>query len=140
MKTRQEEMAEQCQAFHDEHPEVWRLFVKFTHNVIEAGFKNYSANAIFERIRWEVDVNTPTVTSKRFASLPADRSGNINGGEPVPIPSKQPFKLNNNYRAYYARRFHKMYPQHDGFFRTREQTSKQDTATNLPELTRDYYE
>ena len=121
MKTRQEEMAEQCQAFHDEHPEVWRLFVKFTHNVIEAGFKNYSANAIFERIRWEVDVNKEPL---RY----------------VAKQNRQPFKLNNNYRAFYSRRFHKMYPSYDGFFRTREQKSKQETATNLPELTRDYYE
>ena len=122
MKTRQEEMAEQCQAFHDEHPEVWRLFVKFTNNVIEAGFKNYSANAIFERIRWEVDVTRAPL--RRY----------------VAEQNRQPFKLNNNYRAFYARRFHKMYPRYDGFFRTREQTSKKETANNLPELTRDYYE
>ena len=122
MKTRQEEMAEQCQAFHDEHPEVWRLFVKFTNNVIEAGFKNYSANAIFERIRWEVDVTRAPL--RRY----------------VAEQNRQPFKLNNNYRAFYARRFHKMYPRYDGFFRTREQTSKKEAATNLPELTRDYYE
>ena len=122
MKTRQEEMAEQCQAFHDEHPEVWRLFVKFTNNVIEAGFKNYSANAIFERIRWEVDVTRAPL--RRY----------------VAEQNRQPFKLNNNYRAFYARRFHKMYPRYDGFFRTREQTSKKEAATNLPEVTRDYYE
>ena len=129
MKTRQEEMAEQCQAFHDEHPEVWRLFVKFTNNVIAAGFKNYSANAVFERIRWEKDV----VGTRPFKTM----SGDVSFAEGS---VRKPFKLNNNYRAYYARRFHKMYPQYDGFFRTREQKSKKETATNLPELTRDYYE
>ena len=121
MKTRQEEMAEQCQAFHNKHPEVWKLFVEFTHDVIRAGFKNYSANAIFERIRWEVDV----VSMRSVVTEGANR---------------KPFKLNNNYRAYYARRFHRMYPQHDGFFRTREQTSSDQRATNLPELTRSDYE
>ena len=66
MKTRQEEMAEQCQAFHDEHPEVWRLFVKFTNNVIAAGFKNYSANAVFE-------VRAHSKLCRAMYRLPKDR-------------------------------------------------------------------
>tara|TARA_R100000406_G_scaffold94872_1_gene87721 strand:+ start:364 stop:714 length:351 start_codon:yes stop_codon:yes gene_type:complete len=108
MKTRADEMREQCSAFHEKNPMVWRYFVRFTKIMIDKGFKHYSVNAIFERIRWEIDA----------------------GGDGIST-----FKLNNNYRAFYARRFHRMYPQHDGFFRTREQVSSDKSATNLPELT-----
>lgn len=106
-------MRVQVSVFHSKHPQVWSLFVHFTQEIINRGFKNYSVNAIFERIRWECD------------SV---------GGD-----GKSIFKLNNNYRAFYARRFHKMYPQHEGFFRTRKQTSEEGFATTLPELTlKDY--
>ena len=106
--SRRDEMAEQCTSFHQHHPEVWDLFVQFTTEMIDKGFSNYSCNAIFERIRWEKDT----------------------GGN-----GTEAFKLNNNYRAMYARRFMKMYPEHEGFFRTREQTSEDNPATGLPELT-----
>lgn len=72
------------------------------------GFKNYSVNAIFERIRWETDQ--------------ADVDG------------KSTFKLNNNYRPFYARRFMKIYVKHDGFFRLRKQISKGKPATGMEEL------
>ena len=111
-KTRLEEMREQCKRFHVEHPQVWRLFVRFTNEMIDRGFDHYSVNAVFERIRWEIDLGGDYATA---------------------------FKLNNNYRAFYSRAFMRMYPQHDGFFRTREQTSDDKEATNLPELTPDYW-
>ena len=77
--------------FHTQNPQVYELFKQFTFQVIDAGFENYSVNAIFERIRWHTDIET------RGSS----------------------FKLNNNHRAYYARLFHHDHPEHDGFFRTR---------------------
>ena len=49
------------------------------------------------------------------------------------------FKLNNNYRAFYARAFMKKYPEYAGFFRLREQTSEKENASLLPELTPDDY-
>lgn len=110
---RHEEMREQCQAFHNAHPEVWQLFVHFTCTMIRKGYPNYSVNAIFERIRWE-----------------KDEGGN----------GEDQFKLNNNYRAFYARRFMRMYPKHEGFFRTRELKSVDRPATELPELTPSYFE
>ena len=55
-KTRKDEMREQVTAFHEQHPEVWDLFVRFSFDVIKRGFSNYSVNAIFERIRWEKDM------------------------------------------------------------------------------------
>ena len=112
-KTRADEMLEHVHDFHEQHPEVWDLFVRFTFEMINRGFNNYSANAIFERIRWEKD----------------------SGGD-----GKTQFKLNNNYRAFYARRFMNIMPEHLGFFRTRLQTSKNTLATNLPALTPSHWE
>jgi len=108
MKSRHQEIREQAQAFHRAHPRVWRLFQRFTLDRISRGFEHYSVNAIFERIRWETDQ--------------------------APGASEQQFKLNNNYRPFYARGFMLKYPEHDGFFRTRRQTSKNCPATGLDEL------
>ncbi|BAQ90252.1 hypothetical protein [uncultured Mediterranean phage uvMED] len=113
-KSREDEINEQAEAFSKQNPEVSRLFVKFTHEIIARGFRNYSVQAIFERIRWETDQ--------------ADVDG------------KSTFKLNNNYTPWFSRKFMERYPEHDGFFRTRKRISGEQTATNLPELTPDYYE
>ena len=110
---RQDEMREQVREFHRQHPEVWRLFVRFTFQMIERGYRNYSAKAIFERIRWEKDA----------------------GGDGVTC-----FKLNNNYTAFYARRFAKVYPEHAEFFRTREQPSAVEFAARRPQLTPAHYQ
>lgn len=114
MKTRKDEIDEQAEAFHQKYPMVSVLFVKFTNEVISRGFSHYSVNAIFERIRWETDQ--------------ADVDG------------KSTFKLNNNYRAWYARKFMERYPEHEGFFRTRTRISKEQVATDLPELTPEYFD
>jgi len=110
IETRADEMREQVIAFHKEHPDVWELFVQFTMEKIEQGYNNYSVNAIFERIRWEKDAGGDGVTT---------------------------FKLNNNYRAFYSRRFMRMYTDHSGFFRTRQQVSEDQSAIYLPEITPD---
>ena len=101
-ETRHDEMRRQVREFHKKHPEVWDLFVTFTFDRIERGFKHYSVNGIFERIRWDV--------------------GNV-GGDGI-----TEFKLGNNHRPFYARRFMKKYPKYDGFFRTRIQKSKFEPA------------
>jgi hypothetical protein len=87
-------------SFHADNPEVWFHFQRFAKEVIARGLKSYSANAIFERIRWHMTIDTV--------------------GEEV--------KLNNNFRAYYARMFHAKYPQHIGFFETRVRTSEERGA------------
>jgi hypothetical protein len=112
MDDRHEEMRQQVIEFNREHPEIWRYFCWFTFGMIDKGFANYSVNAIFERIRWEIDAGGNGVTS---------------------------FKLNNNYRAFYARAFMRKYPEHDGFFRTREQTSRDLAPVKLPELMPSYF-
>lgn len=107
MKTRHDEMQALAEAFDVRHPMVWLLFSEFTSELIERGFEHYSAKGVFERIRWE----TAQAQTK-----------------------KSEFKLNNNYSAYYARKFMTQFPDHEGFFRTRRQVSKGELATGLSEL------
>jgi len=45
-KTRQD-----FENYHNKNPEVYKLFCYFTDKVIKAGFKNFSAEAIFNQIR-----------------------------------------------------------------------------------------
>ncbi len=83
--------------FHEKHPEVWKLFVIFTHERIRKGFQNFGAKAIMERVRWETA---------------------------APFLSEDAYKINNNHTAFYARWFMATYPEHEGFFRLREQPSE----------------
>lgn len=78
--------------YHKKNPQVWKLFEHYTFQVINRGYKHYGAKGVMERIRWHTDVET---TGDRF-------------------------KVSNNHTAYYARYFHHMHPEHDGFFRTRD--------------------
>jgi hypothetical protein len=73
-------------------PMAWRLFQRFTLELIERGFVHYSSDAVLHRVRWETAVTT------------TDNSG---------------FKVNNDLTPLYARMFHETYPAHAGFFRTR---------------------
>lgn len=107
-RTRKDELEDAAREFHQRHPMVWRLFVKFTQEMIARGFRNYSAYAIFERIRWETDQ--------------ADDEG------------RSTFKVNNNFRPYYARWYMDVFPEHRGFFRLRQLTSEFENAKDLPEL------
>lgn len=84
--------------YHDRHPDIWKAFERKTFEAINRGFRNYGVGAIFELLRWETGVGSD---------------------------GKDGFKLNNNWRAYYARLFEAKYPQHRGFFRNRE--SRADT-------------
>jgi len=82
----------QWELFHEKNPHVYELIKKFTYEVIKAGRKSYSINAIFERVRWHTDIET-------------------SGGE---------FKISNNHRAYYARLFLKEHSEYPNFFKTKE--------------------
>lgn len=77
--------------YDQENPEIWRLFKKYALQAKEKGFSNYSANGIFEIIRWHT-------------------TGRGNDG----------FKVNNNYRPDYSRKMMSFYPSFEGFFRVRE--------------------
>lgn len=106
MKTRADELNEAFEAYDEAHPEVRDLFRRYTLQAIRAGRTHYSANAIFERIRWHYEV---------------DRG-------------EDDWKLNNNFRALYARQFMRDHPQYEGFFRTRTRRSEAQPASDMPEL------
>ena len=72
------------------HPQIWNEFKKTTFLLISKRFKHYSAKAIFEIVRFHRSIET--------------------GETP---------KLNNNWTAYYARKFMKQNPVYGGFFETR---------------------
>jgi hypothetical protein len=77
--------------FHAENPHIYELFKRFTADVIRAGFQNFSARAVFHRIRWYTNVET----------------------------NDPNFKINNNHSPYYARMW-MIDHDRKGFFRTRE--------------------
>jgi hypothetical protein len=104
MSSRLDEMRKECAAFHRAHPEVWSLFVGFAFEKIRLGYTHYGVGAVMERVRWETS----------------------SGG------SSPEFKVNNNFRAFYARRFAKAFPQHRDFFRTRVQKSAHSKERGYP--------
>ncbi len=109
MRTRNDEIREAYYAWDEAHPEAWYSFVRFTFQLIRAGYKHGSAKAVVERIRWESTVNPQ--------AFPED------------------FKINNNFTSFMARRFTSVYPEHGEFFFTRRQTSQDASPVCRPELT-----
>jgi len=81
------------EAFHRENPRVYELLVKFSRQVKATGREHYSINAVFERIRWHVFIETK---------------------------ADDQFKLNNIYRSRYARMLMEKEPDLRDFFDTRE--------------------
>lgn len=96
-KVERQTLDQRFEAFHARHPEVWALFVRFSLEMHEAGQRKhsqarYGIAAITERIRWHYAVSRDI---------------------------KEPFKINNDFRARYARRLMQEYPQLAGMFVTR---------------------
>lgn len=79
--------------FHAANKHIYRWFVKFAKQAIDAGYERLGAHFIIERIRWQLTVET------------RDAEG---------------FKINNNWGAFYARMFMRDYPDYADFFATRE--------------------
>lgn len=86
---------EAFELFHAKHPEVYDLFEKFALQGIAAGMELLGAGAVWERMRWE------TAVGKRE-------------------PDGTAYRLNNNYRAYYARAFMARHPEYPEVFATRK--------------------
>lgn len=81
-----------ARAFHEKHPEVYRLFAEMARRVIATGHSRYSPRTIWEALRWERSV-----------------------GASAPGP-----KLNNNHVPWFARRFMREEPScPEGFFEVR---------------------
>lgn len=81
------------------HPELYRLFCRFTAQLINAGAPHGSATVVLERIRWE------TLMAPTDEGVP---------GIVVPL------KVTNNHRAYLSRLWMEDHPAHPEFFRTRK--------------------
>lgn len=88
-------LQEKFELYHAANPHVYKLFEKYARRARNAGFVRYSANSIFEVIRWHLNIDTV---------------GEI-------------YKMNNNYRAFYARKFMEENPAYRGFFEIRKQRS-----------------
>lgn len=69
--------------FDRENPQVWQMFINFANVLVGRGYSTLSSKLIFERIRWETAIQTKDLD----------------------------FKLNNNYTAYYARKWNKLFPE-----------------------------
>src|SRR5262249_48363373 len=99
--TRQQQMFNRFKKFHAENPRVWKLFERFALELINTRkFEHYSSDAIVQRIRWHVALETR---------------------EDAPYDE---IKIGDHYRAYYARMFHVAHPEHAGFFRNKFLRSK----------------
>jgi hypothetical protein len=78
--------------FDRDNPDIWRLFLRFTFQLLQAGRARYSARTILHRIRWETMVR---------------EQGNAG------------FKINDHWSTWYARKFHAWFPHYAGFFEVR---------------------
>lgn len=78
--------------FHLENPEIFGLFRSFCQDVRNSGRRAYGAGAVFERIRWHVNID---------------------------IKGADEFKINNNLRSCYARFLILNEPSYADFFSTR---------------------
>jgi len=96
LSDREPELVSRFIAYNRENKDLLDLFVKNALVMYQVGYKQYSAKAIAEKIRWDKD----------FAS-------GLQQGKP------SDFKLNNNYTACYARLVMAKVPQLEGFFKLR---------------------
>lgn len=90
-------LRERFEQYDTMNPHVYGLFRRFALEAVDAGNTALSASLICERIRWEVQV----------------------------VTRGDQFKINNNYRAFYSRKFMQQFPMYDGFFRIRYQPSEE---------------
>jgi hypothetical protein len=79
--------------FHAANPHVYRLLVKFSRLIKSRGFQQFGIARIYEHLRWTYDLETK-----------GDEQG---------------FRLNNNWRSFYARLIMAHERDLEGFFETR---------------------
>ena len=78
--------------YHEANPDVYLALVDLAHELKRKGRKHYSINGLFEVLRWQRAINAN------------DPWG---------------WKINNSYRAFYARKIMRDYPELKGFFELR---------------------
>ncbi len=77
--------------FHAKNPEVYDLFKRFAFEAINKGHVRLSSEMIINRIRWETSV----------------------------VTTDKDYKINNDYKPFYARLFMEEHPTYNNFFNTR---------------------
>lgn len=82
----------QFRAFDKENPHIWKEFQRYALEAVERGHLRIGSDFICGLIRWES----------------------------VFEYSNEVYKLNNNFPAYYSRKFLKHYPQHRKLFELRK--------------------
>jgi len=87
-----ESIEERFQRFHEENPVIYRLFCRFVDELVHAGRKRFSADAVLHRIRWETAIQT----------------------------TDEKFKINDHYSSRYARLWLDENPGHGSFFELRK--------------------
>jgi hypothetical protein len=92
-------LGDRFRTFHEAHPQVYRLLVKFARKWKLAGHKKCGIKMLWERVRWEIGIE----------GLP---------------DSDEDFKLNNNYHSRYARLIMRQESDLRDFFETRELRSQ----------------
>jgi hypothetical protein len=85
-------LEEAAVVFHKANPHVYALFKRFALEVMAKGYKKFSVAAVWERMRWEAMFS---------------------------VNHTDPFKINNNHKAYYARWFMAESPDYAKFFNIR---------------------
>ena len=83
---------EEFNKFHEENPNVYTMFKYFTNKVVSAGLKKCSVELIWNQIRWYATIEVKTL---------------------------DPFKLNNDYKAWYSRKYMSENPDRSDLFNTR---------------------
>jgi len=87
--------------YHDSHPEVYHELVKLARRMVRAGRSRYGISALCEVMRWNLSLQKP---------------------------DSEPYKLNNDYRACYARLIMQQESDLAGFFETRARSSRRMAA------------
>lgn len=82
---------EAFERYHADNPEVYAKLVEFATAAVDAGAAHIGIGMLYERLRWYTAVEARQDT----------------------------FKINNNYRAFYARKMMAEYPRLAGIFETR---------------------
>jgi len=88
---------EKFRRFHMDNPQVFNRLVKMARKARAAGHKRYGIAGLYEVLRWKTTVET---TDPRF-------------------------KVNNNWKAYYARLIMRTHPDLHDFFETRKSEADQ---------------
>jgi hypothetical protein len=83
--------------YDERNPQIYEMFKRFTMEAVRRGRTKFSAEAVINRIRWE-----------------------------TMIAGDDEFKINNDIKPYYSRKFMSEFPKLEGFFQVRRSKVDED--------------